>query len=285
MKKIILIVVSIVAITLGTAFDILNEDGRAGNTGSPGENTCKYCHTSFTTPGAGTIKLTSTIPIASGWRYTPGTTYTMTATVKYIGKSLFGVGVEALTSSGANGGTIIVTNTTTTKIKTANVGGNARKNLVHTLNGGAVADSALFVFNWTAPATNVGNVTFWYAGVIADAAQDSLGDYVVNGNTIVYPASATGITEYSNTAPGLNVFTLANERKLQVRFYAEQNLNTELSLYDMNGKEVSKFNAGKIHQGDMTLEMPLPQQITSGVYIVILRSGSQRLSTKTVITL
>jgi len=285
MKKFVIIIVSIIAVTMGTAFDILSQNGRSGATGSPGETTCRNCHSSFSNAGAGTISLSSTIPIASGWRYTPGTTYTMTATVKFVGRSLFGVGVEALTSAGANAGTIVVTNTAKTTTKSSTISGNSRMSLVHKLNGGASADSATFTFNWTAPSTNIGNVTFWYAGVMANNNGSNSGDYVANGNTVVYPASATGITEHSNISSGLSVFTLASERKLQVRFNAEQNSNADLSLYDLDGREISKFNAGKIHQGDITLEMPLPQNITSGVYIVILRSGLQRLSTKTVITL
>ncbi len=285
MKKILIITLSIVAVTLGTAFDILSDNGKAGATGSPSETTCRNCHNTFSTAGTGSIALSSTIPIASGWRYTPGTTYTMTAKVKYVGRSLFGVGVEALTSAGANAGTIVVTNTTKTTTKNYTVGANSRTSLVHKLNGGASTDSALFTFNWTAPSTNIGNVTFWYAGVMADASTDEFGDYVANGNTIVYPASATGINEQTSTKTALSVFTLASDRKLQIRFNAEQNTNAELALYDLNGKEVSRLNAGKIHSGDNSLEMNLPQQIKNGVYIVVVRAGSQQLSTKAAILL
>ncbi len=285
MKRILLILVAIVAVAVGTAFDILNNSGKAGYAGSPSESTCRNCHNSFTNSGAGTITFNSNFPGVTSKQYIPGVTYQLSVVVKFAGRGLFGVGVEALTATGANAGNIVVTNPTMTTTKSATVGSNSRNSLTHTLNGGAHADSSVFAFNWTAPSTNIGNVTFYYAGVMANNNGSSSGDYVANGNTVVTPGSATGINEIANSNNALNVFTLASERKLQVKFSTTENSNAEIALFDMNGKEVTHLNAGKIHSGDVSLEMNLPQQITNGVYIVIVRAGSIHLSTKTPIML
>ncbi len=285
MKRIILILVSIVAVVVGTAFDILSNNGKAGYAGSPSESTCRNCHNSFTNSGAGTISFNSNLPGSSSKQYIPGATYQMSVVVKFAGRGLFGVGLEALTSTGANAGTIVVTNSLMTTTKNATIGPNSRKSLTHTLNGGAHADSSVFAFNWTAPSTNIGNVTFYYAGVMANNDGNSSGDYVANGNTIVTPGSATGINEIANSKNALKVFTLVSERKLQVSFNTSENSNADIALYDMNGKEVASINAGKIHSGDVTLEMNLPAQIMHGVYIVIVRAGSLNLSAKTPIML
>ena len=68
---------------------ISNSSGSPGNmTGAPGENTCTACHSSFgLNTGPGTVSLTSNIP-ASG--YTPGNTYTVTATILDSGINQFG---------------------------------------------------------------------------------------------------------------------------------------------------------------------------------------------------
>ena len=285
MNRIILVLVSLLTVIVGTAFDIQSNNGKAGYTGSPSESTCRNCHNSFTNSGAGTILFNSNLPGITSKQYIPGATYQMSVVVKFAGRGLFGVGLEALTTTGANAGTIVVTNSMMTTTKNATVGANSRKSLTHTLNGGAHTDSSVFAFNWTAPTTNIGNVTFYYAGVMANNDGNPSGDYVANGNTVVTPGSATGINEIANSNNALNVFTLPSERKLHVSFSTSENSNAEIALFDMNGKEVTHLNAGKIHSGDVSLEMNLPQQITNGVYIVIVRAGSLHLSTKTPVML
>jgi Secretion system C-terminal sorting domain/HYR domain/SprB repeat len=136
-----------------------NENGKAGVTGAPGETGCNAsgCHTGV---GAGSVSLTSDIPLNG---FVPGTTYNMTLTVSEMGKSLFGMGLEALNAAGTNGGTLAVTNASTKLLPKG-----ARQNVVHQFNGGAVADTKAFTFSWTAPAAGSGDVSFYFAGIAAN---------------------------------------------------------------------------------------------------------------------
>jgi hypothetical protein len=136
-----------------------NENGKAGVTGAPGETGCNAsgCHTGV---GAGSVSLTSDIPLNG---FVPGTTYNMTLTVSEMGKSLFGMGLEALNAAGTNGGTLAVTNASTKLLPKG-----ARQNVVHQFNGGAVADTKAFTFSWTAPAAGFGDVSFYFAGIAAN---------------------------------------------------------------------------------------------------------------------
>lgn len=175
----------------------MSDDGRAGRTGSPGETTCHNCHNDFTAnSGGGSVVLGSTN--MTGWEYVPGTNYHMTATVSRAGNQLFGIGLEALSASNTNAGTLVITDAESTQIKNAVVNGVSRRNVVHTLNGGVGNGSKTFQFDWNAPSSNIGNVTFYFAGVAANGdGNEEVGDYVYNSSQVVTPALNTGMEDLS----------------------------------------------------------------------------------------
>ena len=181
-KKLLIALFPIVAIGGFTA-ETMYSTGRAGNTGSPGESTCRACHTTYAlNSGGGSI----TIQNASmpGNVYVPGQTYTMSVTVAQSGINLFGFGLEALNAAGDNGGTLNITDPASTQIKTAVAGGFTRRNVVHTTNGGAGSGSKTFNFSWTAPAVGSGNVTFYFSGIASNANTFSSGDWVYQGTSL-----------------------------------------------------------------------------------------------------
>lgn len=215
--------------------DILDKDGKAGRTGSPGEFDCTGCHTSFAVnSGPGSITISS--PNLTNWQYVPGQTYQIDVTVAHAGMPLFGFGFEALrTSNNSNGGTLSITNSTQTQLKSVSVQGNNRTNVVHKQNGGLSNDSHTFSFNWTAPATNIGNVMFYTAGNAADNQNDSLGDYIYTTSQLVTPfvsgmeeqLNENGFAFYPNPATDYFVFTSTADNPIEV-----------VKLYDLNGRVV-----------------------------------------------
>lgn len=147
-----------------------SSNGRAGRTGGAGESSCSSCHGAGNVNGS--VAISSTIP-ASG--YTPGTTYTMTVTVTYPGRTCFGVDVISLNASNVSTGTMVITDATYTK--TASSGG--RVNVVQK----TPKPNGTFTFNWTAPAKGTGNVTFYFAGLACNGnGTDDSGDYTYTGN-------------------------------------------------------------------------------------------------------
>lgn len=213
--------------------DLLDKDGKAGRTGSPGENDCTGCHTSFAVnSGPGSITISS--PNLTNWEYVPGQSYQIDVTVAQAGTPLFGFGFEALrTSNNSNGGTLSITNSTQTQLKSFSVQGNNRTNVVHKENGGLSNDSHTFSFNWTAPATNIGNVMFYTAGNAANNQNDSLGDYIYKTSQLVTPfisgveemLSENGIIAFPN--PAVDYF------RIQV---SADNSIESVKLYDLNGR-------------------------------------------------
>lgn len=187
MKKILTLIIIPIA-CIAVFADIMDEDGKAGRTGAPGEFDCTGCHTSFpVNTGGGSITISS--PNLTNWQYVPGQVYQIDVTVAKTGVPLFGFGFESLRSTGANAGTFSITNSAQTQLKNANINGNNRSNVVHKQNGGLTNDSHTFSFNWTAPSTNIGNITFYTAGNATDNQGDSLGDYVYKTSRLVTPFS------------------------------------------------------------------------------------------------
>ena len=216
-KKLLLVLVPVIAVTLLTS-EQMSDNGKAAKTGAPGEVDCTDCHSDFgINSGGGSISITATgMPTHE---YTPGQTYNMSVTVARSANSLFGVGIEALTASNANGGTLNITDATHTQIKSATVSGVSRRNVVHTLDGGANPSSMTFNFSWTAPAAGTGPVTFYFAGVAADGDGNESNDYVYKSNQVFTEATCTtpaqpgsisgGATQCSGSAVTYSVATVS----------------------------------------------------------------------------
>ncbi|MBL7923696.1 MAG: hypothetical protein JNL88_05820 [Bacteroidia bacterium] len=162
---------------------VLRQSGIAGKTGSPGEPTCVDCHSDFAlNSGGGSISIGNTG--MNNWQYVPGQTYPITVTVSHQGSSLFGLGLECLTSSNNNAGTFGIVNSST-QLMTRLVAGVSRINVVHTLNGGTGTNSKTFTFNWTAPPAGTGNVTFYFTGNAANGDDSTGGDYIYGSSKVL----------------------------------------------------------------------------------------------------
>lgn len=282
MKKILLLS-TVVVVALGAmSFGVLSPNGKAGYTASPSESTCATsgCHDSYAlNAGTGTIALSSSN--MTNWNYIPGTTYHMTFKVKFTGRSLFGIGVECLTTANANAGSLVITNAAQTHLANKTVGGVARVNVVQQQNGGMHADSMMFVFDWTAPTTNVGNVKFYYTGMAANNNGVETGDYVYTGSQTVTPTTV-GVEEVQANTSALNVINLGSN--LHLSYSAKASANTNVELYDIKGSLINSIAFGKQNAGDVELNMPLSGTEKTGVYIVKLIQGSDIFTKKTVLT-
>ena len=219
-----------------------NEAGKAGATGAPGEITCLSggCHTSSNAlnQGPGSLSLTSNIPSTG---YMPNVTYQMQLKVKETGRSLFGMGLVALTPTNMNGGTLVVTSPTKTKILNFTVSGVQRKNMVHALNGGVGQDSTVFTFDWKAPATlATGDVTFYFAGNATNNNGGSNGDNVYTSTYIAKPSTASGNNELF-IANGVDVFPNPVQDVLNIRYTLVEQSDVTINVLSTDGKLIKQL--------------------------------------------
>jgi FG-GAP-like repeat/Reeler domain len=151
----------------------------AARTGAPGESNCTACHTLVGNTGSFTITPPAT--------YTPGQTYQIVVrhTTTDSSRRRWGFELTALSPSNTMAGTLSVINANTKIIS------NATKSYVeHTSTGsyGGQTGGAVWTFNWTAPSANVGNVTFYAAGIQADNNGNEDLDQMYLTNAVSQPA-------------------------------------------------------------------------------------------------
>ncbi|MCX6266585.1 MAG: T9SS type A sorting domain-containing protein, partial [Bacteroidetes bacterium] len=160
----------------------------SGNTGSPGDGQdCTSCHSGSATTATGWI--TSNIPALG---YTAGTTYNITVSVPGSGSKGFQVSPQNAA------GTLLGTLIAGTGTKTTGTG----KYMTHT--GSSSSDPATWTFQWTAPASGTGNVTF-YGAFCVSYSNTKLSTLVVGESAVPTPT-----VFYDNFNRDLGISPLTN---------------------------------------------------------------------------
>jgi uncharacterized repeat protein (TIGR01451 family) len=159
----------------------------AGFTGAPLEFTCAECHVP---PDAGT----GTISITAPQTYVPGQTYPVTVTNSNPDptRKRWGFQLTALDPGDEKAGNLQSTDIFTQVLNNQGPGG-ARQYVEHTASGTYInqAGGASWTFNWTAPQTDVGPVTFYAAGNHANNDGNTSGDFIYFTFVASAPASST----------------------------------------------------------------------------------------------
>jgi HYR domain/Secretion system C-terminal sorting domain len=190
MKKIYYFFASLATCMLLYSYSPTSEGGKTGSNGAPGESTCANCHGGA---AGGSATLTSDIPLNG---FVPGATYNMVFTVSQTGQPLFGMGLESLSATNTQAGTLVAGTGTQVLVKSL------KQNLIHTLNGGLSSGSKAFAFKWTAPAVAAGNVTFYYAGLAADGdGVENSTDNTYAGNKVFSPQAVSVPTVLTVNCP------------------------------------------------------------------------------------
>jgi hypothetical protein len=226
-----------------------------GKTGSPGDGgtTCTQCHSGSAQQATGWI--TSNIP-ATG--YVPGQTYTITATATHNGAQLFGFEVTAEDDLNAKKGTWAITNATQTKLV------NGGKAVTHTANGTSPSgNSKTWSFNWTAPATGSGQMTFWGAFNAANGNGGTSGDVIYVSSLAVNEIS-TSITENPADRIGMKAFPNPFGAHLDVSLAQREEVK-EVRLVSINGSTV--YKSGLNDGGSLRIET---SDIPAGTYQLVM---------------
>lgn len=163
-----------------------------------GFNSCTDCHNGTAVTSTGNI--TTNIPAAG---YTPGATYTITATVTSVGKTVFGFEISPQNASGTKLGTLMAG----TGTKLINSG-----NYITQSSPKSGTGTATWTFTWVAPATGSGNVTFYGSLLGCNNNGGTSGDITYITSTTVsesVPCTATAsITALQDTVCNGSLTTL-----------------------------------------------------------------------------
>lgn len=278
MKNKLVLLFSLILIALGgSSYVIIYNSGIAGYTGSPGEANCSSCHSGGSSPSSA-ISISST-PSFSNNEYVPGTTYTMEITVSATGFSKFGFGCEILNASNANAGLMQNQGSGVKFLNTPS----GRKNAVHS-TGKTNSGSAVFSFEWVAPQS--GAATIYASGNAVNGNNSSSGDLPITPVSLALQAQApinpVSIKEADALIGEMNMYPQPSDGITQLSYVLKQSTRIEISICDLSGKELKRFDEGKQEQGQHQKLMNL-EGISEGVYFVKLLGEGQRLSQKLLI--
>ena len=232
-----------------TGYHKLNAAGAsAGNTGAPGENNCAGCHSGGGNPiqDGGTV---NTLDWGTDDTYTPGQTYSITLNFA-DGSAKNGFQLTALKESdNAKAGEITVTDDTRTKIINGQFGASAgRQYLSHKSAGTGVSS---WTFDWTAPATDEGPVTFYVATNKTNANGQNSGDAIyLSQFTFNSPGSSAFIPEYEKIASSLAINYNAAKAQIKIQFTAEEQEEVYASVHSVNGQEMYAEKLGSTYPGE-----------------------------------
>jgi hypothetical protein len=255
------------------SFHQLNTAGAsAGNTGAPGENNCTACHSGTTASGDGFNILEWADGINS---YTPGETYTIQLSMNDASNKN-GFQLVALTSSGnAQAGTMVITD----ELRTQLLNGSAGKRYVgHRTAGTSVSQ---WSFNWTAPATNVGNVIFYVATNKSNSNGQTSGDLIrLSQHTFAAPESSSSLTAYEMIQASLRIGFNKEASLVSILFSTDESEPMHVNIMNAQGQSVQSHSLGMSYPGENNKEVRLKQQLSAGIYFVNFFVGNKAYSEK-----
>lgn len=277
-KTKIAVSLSLVALAVSSlSFDVQDDNGKAGRTGSPGETTCTGCHTgAVLNDGLGSVTITSP-DFGTPWEYMPGDTYTINVTVERTGSPLFGFDLECLTGStpAQNAGVLLVTNPTETHLLNATVSTVVRKNMTHQLNGGLGTDTKTFTFDWIAPSTNVGNITFYCTGNATNQNGAKTGDHIYSTTKVCAPVFGAGTNDIVHADNDFTVFPNPATENIFVTYQVAVGEQVDFTLFTLDGKIAGPLYTFQGTGSSSTSQLNLPSDLAAGIYFVKMESGAK----------
>ncbi len=267
MKKnysLIIAILSPVFLGLFFAGTLYHSGSPGAKTGSPGDNlsNCTACHSG--TPNNVVSWISSDIPELG---YIVGETYTITATGTHTNVGKFGFELTSEDENGNKVGQFIVSDDGQTQLT------NGNKAITHTSSGiNPNGNSKSWTFQWTAPSTDIGVVTFYASFNAANNNGGTSGDVVYLTNLSVNESSI-GIAENKEE---LTFVLSPNPSFGQLSINHDYN-DTDIIIIDLNGKIVYQENnyfSGK------SIDLSL---LNKGIYLVQVQNEQKSRTQKLLI--
>lgn len=225
----------------------------SASTGAPSEKHCASsgCHSEFA-PNSGVAKLAVSLESNGIKEYEPGKTYPITVSISNPGIIRFGFQVVALKNTdNSNAGTIKLLDAERTQILPGYGTIADRRYITYTYEGTNAVSNGYgeWSFEWTAPETNEGPITFYIGSIAANDDGTDEGDHAYSRKIILdAPSVSWSITPTVSSSAFSIQCTGASVQNFKV--------------YNSSGARV--FERALIEPGLTNLQFELP----AGVYFV-----------------
>ncbi len=284
-KKVALYPLGAIILVLLASSTILKTSGsHPGSAGAPGDLTCAQsgCHTDAVVKHDTNI-VNHLLFSGTDSTYMPGNSYTLTLQVNESHTQKFGFELVALSDlNNTNCGTFTLLEPTRTQILNYVNGTDLRYSVSHKTAGtGASSPGVIqWTMKWTAPATNAGDVTFWYASNCTNNDNLATGDYVFLSSFKIKAkdTTATGVKTEA-LKKDLSLYFNRDLHSLRLKFESDRNQESELIMFDMNGKLVLSKPL-RVVIGMQELSIRIPDNLASGAYIVSMNIAGKATATK-----
>mgnify|MGYP003652332736 CR=1 FL=1 len=232
-------------------FEIANfsSNPNLGLTGAPGEGNCTQCHNSSTAQSAvGNVSLTAPN------EYIVGQTY------------LFEIG---MTTNANNGFEMTILDGNDNKAGSFTAGTSTS---VATQSGREyirqTAKSGFWTFNWTAPNTNMGDLTAYYVVNKSNNNGSNQLDTIYLGQQIITSALTNGISEYEKQDKKIKMFFNEANAELNVKYNLNKKSRILIQIHDLSGRLVDNYEIGMKSMGGHTEKLKMNEIQSSGIYFV-----------------
>ncbi len=235
--------------------------GQSGLTGAPGENNCTQCHAGTAQDGSVEnvfVLLDGTTPTTS---YTPGNSYTATLSMD-SDPAKKGFSSVALDGTNTNAGSFTGDGIGGTQ-DFPNAG---RQYVSHTITSNTSAQPA-WAWTWTAPATDVGDVTFYIASNASNNGGTPAGDVIYLSQHVISAATAS-ISEVEKDEVNFTAGFNPENSNVVIDFNYLSTGNMHFNLVDMNGRSVMTYEMGESSIGENHEVIALPGNVKNGMYVV-----------------
>jgi len=241
-------------------------------TGAPGEGTCVQCH-------AGSVMVGDIQNILKVFdagnevtAYMPGVTYQVSLSLA-TGNIKEGFGATALLSSNVAAGSIPGTGLIGTQTSSS-----AGRDYVTHRVGSSDEGNVSWDWDWTAPNTESGPVTFYIATNKANGNNASSGDQIFVSQHVIQ--SVLSVDKKSSNQLQFNSTYSTYSNSLNISYVAMVNDNVFVSLIDISGKVMFSEQLGYSEIGSNNHTVQLDKSLQPGIYIVQLFLGNKSTSNK-----
>ncbi|MES2688938.1 MAG: choice-of-anchor V domain-containing protein [Bacteroidota bacterium] len=240
--------------------------------GEPPNNTnCTNCHNDGVV-NTGTANVTFDLGGADT-AYMPGRTYTITVAVSKAGMRRAGFQCIALRDNDdkTSPGTVTLTDVARTQVLDKNAphsGGcldEERVWIEHTYAGNSSNDSGIsrWSYQWQAPSTAAGSITFYLAALESNNDLAETGDQVYTMKKTI-AGLPVGLNE-TNIAHSFVLYPLPASTELIIK--TGKQILDQIKLYNSTGKQVKAWDKNSMHAQHETVKLST-RDIPSGIYFL-----------------
>ena len=247
----------------------------AARTGAPSETTCgdAACHNTTPNTFSGNVTITFSDP---NLKYIPNNTYDVTVTVTEASITEWGFELTALDAANAlTPGTFLAEKNGVVTSSPISGSFPNRKYRAHKNADG----NNTWTFPWTAPSTNIGDITFYAAGNASNDNNAKTGDHIYTTSLKVTPEFGVGVFDIDESKGSFEIQSIVYNQ-ITLQYDHSGTSPVSINIYDLNGILVQTLLNEITPQERQSQTFTLSNNIRNGLFLINYTSGEKTIAKK-----